>query len=126
MASEDMVRLPPKIEKLMGKMMAEIQYDRAPARLKFPEGLRYRFWGKFELFTGIWAFCYTTTRNENDKFVSYVYMPVVGKKRWKMARILEHRLMKDAKARALRMYNQHRPVQEKYEKLLKQRKGGRK
>ena len=54
-----------------------------------------------------------------------VYMPVVGKKQWSMSKILEHRLMKDAKARALRMYEQHRPVQEKYTALLKKRKGGK-
>lgn len=126
MANGDEVKLPPEIENLMGTMMAEIRYAKAPAKLKFPGGLRYRYYGKFELFTGIWAFCYTTTRNENKKFVSYVYMPVVGKKSWKMARILEHRLMKDAKARALRMYEQHRPVQEKYLALLRKRKGGKK
>lgn len=114
-----------ELNKLFGKLLNEVLYDKAPAKFKFPQGLRYQYYGKFELFTGIWAFCWTTTRNENKKFVSWVYMPVVGKKQMKMARVLEHRLMKDAKARALRMYHQHKPVQDKYEALFKkrQRKG---
>lgn len=116
-------RLPNEAELLLGKMLARLQYDTAPAKFKFPDGLRYLYYGKFELFTGIWAFCYSTTRNQNGKFVSWVYMPIVGKKQWKADKMLEHRLMKDAKARALRMYYQHQETQEKYEKLLKQRKG---
>lgn len=107
------------------KMMYDLQYARAKPMMKFPGGLRYRYWGRFELFTGIWAFCYSTTRNENGKFVSWVYMPIVGRKSWTMKKVLEHRLMKDAKTRALRMYHQHQAVQDKYEALLKkrQRKG---
>jgi len=123
---DELSRLERALERTFSGMMAEVMYKQAPAKMKFPEGLRYRYFGKFELFTGIWAFCYTTTRNENKKFISYVYMPVVGKKRWVMRKILEHRLMKDAKARALRMYEQHRPVQDKYAALLKKRKGGKK
>jgi len=109
----------------LSRMVGNMAYQMAGPRLRFPGGLRYRYWGKFAMFTGIWAFCYSTTRNENKKFISYVYQPVVGKKQWKMAKLLEHRQMKDAKARALRMYQQHKAVQDKYEALFKkgQRKG---
>jgi len=119
--AEERIRLPEEAEIILGKLMAEYQYAHAPAKMKFPDGLRYRYWGKFELFTGIWAFCYSMTRNENGKFISWVYMPNVGKKQWVKRKVLENRLMKDAKARALRMYNQHKPVQDKYEALLKKR-----
>ena len=107
------------------EVFAEMSYSLAPKSERFPGGLRYRYFGKLEMFTGIWAFCYSTTRNENGKFISWVYQPQVGKKTWVLVKLLEHRLMKDAKARALRMYNQHKPIQGKYEELLKkrQRKG---
>lgn len=108
-------------------MAFELSYRSAPAKFRFPEGLRWCYFGKFKMFTGVWAFCWSTTRNQNKKFVSWVYQPVVGKKQWKIAKVLEHRKMKDAKARALRMYYQHKPVQDKYLALLKkrQRKGGK-
>ena len=103
------------------RAFAEISYRSANPKFKFPGGFRWLYFGKLKLFTGIWGFCWSTTRNENKKFISWVYMPVVGKKHWTIKKALEHRLMKDAKARALRMYEQHRPVQEKYTALLKKR-----
>lgn len=101
----------------LGKLWNEVMYGRAPAKMKFPDGLRYRYYGRFALFTGVWVFCYSTTRNENGKYVSWVYQPIVGKRRWKMAYLLENRKMKDAKARALRMFYQHQAIQKKYEDL---------
>lgn len=102
-------------------------YRSSPGKMQFPNGLKYRYYGKFALFTGVWAFCYSTTRNANGKYVSWVYQPIVGKKRWKVAKILENRKMKDAKARALRMHSQHEPIQTKYQALWRksQRKGAR-
>jgi hypothetical protein len=109
------------------QMASDLSYSLASPRLKFPKGLRWARFGELELFTGIWACCYTTTRNQNGKFVSWIYQPVVGKKQWKMARIMEHVRMKDAKARCYRLWSQHRPIQEKYLALLKKRqKRGRK
>jgi len=110
----------------LNRLMTELMYDVSPAKMKFPEGLRYRYFGRMELYTGIWAFCWSVTRNENGKFVSWVYQPIVGKKSWKAVKFLEHRKMKDAKARALNRYKQHQPIQEKYEALLRQRRRKRK
>ena len=125
----DLEQLEQAMQVTLGKLWGEIMYEKAPAKMKFPDGLRYRYWGRFELFTGIWVFCYSTTKNGNGKFVSWVYMPNVGKKQWMSSKMLEHGKMKDAKARALSMYYQHLKVQEKYQALLKKRnrkgKGGR-
>ena len=104
---------------------AKMAYRSANPKFKFPGGFRWRYFGKLELFTGIWGFCWSTTRNEHKKFISWVYMPEVGKKRWLIKKALEHRKMKDAKARVLKMYYQHKDVQDKYEALFnkRQRKG---
>jgi len=48
-----------------------------------------------------WNFCYSITRNYNGKFISYIDRPSCRK-----VRIVEHKRRKDAKARALRLFDQ--------------------
>jgi len=45
-----------------------------------------------------WSFCWSTNRNENGKFISYIETPAGG---WR--RVVEHRRRKAAKARAWRL-----------------------
>lgn len=106
---------------LVNKVFGDMMYERAPKWRQFPEGLRWQYFGELKLFTGVWACCWSTTRNVNGKFVSWVYMPNVGKGTWEFKKQLEHRKMKDAKARALRLYGEHKPIQEKYLALFKAR-----
>lgn len=76
---------------------------------------RYRYW---ETADGT-MFGYTTERVEH-RFESFVYRPYgkgsrSGKqsvKNWRMTDERSHRLRKDAKARAYRMYTQHRAERE--------------
>jgi hypothetical protein len=49
-----------------------------------------------------WNFCYSVGRNFNRKFISWIERPKTEEKR----RIVEHKRRKDAKARALRLFNQ--------------------
>lgn len=107
-----------RLNELVGSVFQGIMYEKSPNWRKFPKGFRYSYFGRFELMCGIWAFCWSTTRNANGRYVSWVYMPNVGKKTWEFKRKCEHRRMKDAKARALKLYNQHQPTQEKYQAIL--------
>ena len=76
--------------------------EEVPNKLRFPNGLRYRYWKtKIKYRCEKW-FCYSTTRNRNGKFVSWVYI-------WKgnvaePKKVVEHRRRKDAKKRAYKLY----------------------
>lgn len=82
--------------------IAAMLSDLTPKRRRFPDGFRYRYYAaasrpRFRL----WWCCWTTTRNENGKFVSFVY-------EWRgreagVTREREHRKRNAAKARAGRL-----------------------
>ena len=74
-----------------------------PKRLTFPDGFRWRYFGRLKLARNVRAYCYSITRNDNGKYLSWIYQPKVGKECWVAVRICEHGKRKDAKARADRL-----------------------
>ncbi len=72
-------------------------------RLSFPDGFRWRYYGKLKLSRGVKAYCYSTTKNANGKYLSWVYQPRIGEKKWDSTLIREHTKRKDAKARAYKL-----------------------
>jgi len=85
---------------VMGRLFGVKEIKRDPVRF-FPKGLRYRYYsvkrGNRE-----WKYCYSTTRNENGKFASWVYMPK-GKGRWTERRFRQLRSRTKSKARAMKL-----------------------
>ena len=75
----------------------------APKRLSFPDGFRWRYFGKLKLARGVKAYCYSTTKNANGKYLSWVYQPRIAKECWEYTKLREHTKRKDAKARAYRL-----------------------
>ena len=71
--------------------------------MTFPEGLRYRFW-RVRVGRREWKYCYSTTKNKNGRFVSWVYKPH-GITQWSVTRLTEFRRRNTAKRNA-----QHRVV----------------
>lgn len=96
--------------KLLSNMFGKLLEETAPKWRQFPGGISWRYFGRLELRSGVKAFCWSTKRNANGNFLSWVYQPRVGKKRWDFTRKREHRLMKDAKARALKLYYKEKDV----------------
>jgi len=75
----------------------------APKRLSFPDGFRWRYYGKLKLVRGVKAYCYSTTKNANGKYLSWAYQPRIAKGIWEYTSLREHAKRKDAKARAQRL-----------------------
>jgi len=84
-------------------LFERLQYDCSPKRLQFPNGLRYRY---FRARPGgrsrTWDCSWSVTRNANGRYLSFVHEE--RKDCWALAKVCEHRKRKDAKARALRLY----------------------
>ncbi len=76
-------------------------------KLLFPDGLRYKFWKRFKRkpYYRKWLFCYSSSKNANGKYVSWIYWPVT-KDEWNAKRAVEHRRKKDAINRAYKLYQQ--------------------
>jgi hypothetical protein len=82
--------------------LREFFANMGPSKLRFPNGLRYRYFHAAQApkFRQWWC-CWSTTKNANGKFVSWVY-------EWRgregnITRECEHRRRSAAKARALRL-----------------------
>jgi hypothetical protein len=99
------------IEHLLNKALKDIfgkeTYSHTSSKLKFPEGLRWCF---FSIVRGKkkYLFCWSSVRNENGKFVSWLYQPKrdrVDKSRWtwEIKRVAEHKRRNRAKARARKL-----------------------
>jgi hypothetical protein len=94
--------IPEDVTALMNSLWASIVESNTPKHRKFPKGFRYRYYGAAKRGRHrLWLCCWTTTRNENGKFVSFVYE--VKGKRYMVTREVEHRRRNAAKARALRL-----------------------
>jgi len=78
-----------------------------PDKFHFPGGLRYKYWKRFKLkpYYRRWLFCYSSTKNANGKYVSWIYWPV-KKDEWNIKRAVEHKKKKDAINRAYKLYQQ--------------------
>jgi hypothetical protein len=90
-------------------------------RKHFPGGLRWRY---FSAMSGHrkFLFCWSITRNANNKFVSWVYMP--KGKRWVMRSFVEHRKKYKAKERAERLLKQREEkISKKKERVPMVREG---
>jgi len=72
----------------------------------FPGGLRYKYWKRFKRkpYYRKWLFCYSSTKNANEKYVSWIYWPV--KDGWNRRKAVEHRHKRDAINRAYKLYQQ--------------------
>jgi len=73
--------------------------DPIKAKIRFLGGIRTRY---FQSHHGrrYWSFCWSTNRNENGKFLSWIDPPTRIKR---FTRAVEHKRRKDAKARAWRL-----------------------
>jgi len=105
-----------KLNQMVGNLFGKMQYEATPAIRKFPKGLRYRYYSSFDFWGRKVMFCWSTTRNVNDKFLSWVYLPKGTKKRrhWDFTRMRELRSRAGSKRRAARLH-------EAYEKGMKVR-----
>jgi len=100
-------RIRERIAAAFGDDLAALQYRMTPRAMRFPQGFRYRYFrapkrGRARE----WWCAWSTTRNENGKFISFVY-------EWQgdeagATRLREHAKRKDAKARALRFSEQRK------------------
>lgn len=97
------------VEAVLGEgaadLLRKLMYEAAPKKHKFPRGFR---WLGFRVpqqprFRE-WLCCWTTTPNENGKFLSFVYERRGD--RSMATREREHRRRNAAKARALKLYAQ--------------------
>jgi len=75
-----------------------------PMRLKFPGGFRYRYFGRLAMVRGAKAYCWSTTKNANGKYLSWVFKYNTVEDMIDFSRVVEHKKRKDAKARALKIY----------------------
>lgn len=99
-----------KVEELFNELHNRGVIDLSPYqphKLQFPDGFRWLYYGKLELKRGAKAFCYSTTRNANGKFLSWVYQPRIKDKKWDFVKVVEHCRRKDAAARAYRLYKDY-------------------
>ena len=101
------------MDKVLGDFWDKIQYENSPPKCRFPDGLRYHYYKdrKKKGYQERW-FCWSLRRNENGKFVSWVYKWKWIKKR-KGSRatfhnVVEHRRKKDAEKRAYRLLSERR------------------
>ena len=92
-----------EINKILNKMF----YDMAPDKMKFPQGFKWKYYRVAKVpRRREWWCCYSSTRNANKKFISWVY-EWVGKKT-KTRFIKEHRTKKKAIGRAQKFYNRRK------------------
>jgi len=75
-----------------------------PKRLKFPNGFRYRYFGRLEPVRSARAYCWSTTKNANGKYLSWVFAYNAVKDVIGFSKVVEHKKRKDAKTRALNMH----------------------
>jgi len=75
-----------------------------PKKFLFPDGLRYKYWKRFKRKPKYkkWMFCYSSTKNGNGKYASWIYWPIQDE--WKIKRFVEHRLKRQAIDRAYHLY----------------------
>lgn len=95
-----------RLNKFLAQAMGEIRCEHADPKLKFPNGLKWHYVraDKPKGFRDIW-YCWSTTRNQNGKFVSWKYV-WHGKPKHRVADyvdVLEHRYRASAKRRALKL-----------------------
>lgn len=100
------VRLPSEIERQMALRMAEHEYARAGKERRFPGGFKYHYFTvDKQPKKPMWKCCYSTVRNENGKFVSFVYAFNAKGNRAEAKKFREHKYRNKAKARALKLYS---------------------
>ena len=108
MASE-MDELNRFMNKEFGHLFRKLSYDSADPKRKFPNGFKYIYWKVKQLPSGLqeWWFCYSTRRNQNDKFVSWIYKwsGSKGKRLANFDNILEHKYLRAARKRAESLYS---------------------
>ena len=91
----------------INNIIGELIYGITAPKFKFPGGLSYRYFspGKKSGFR-LWWCTWTTTKNENNKFLSFVYE--WRGKRATPVKVREHKKRTDAKARALKLHKQRK------------------
>ena len=77
-----------------------------PRKFAFPDGLKSKYWKRFKRKPSYkkWLFCYSSTKNKNGKYVSWIYWPVNDG--WNVKRAIEHKKKKDAIKRAYKLYSE--------------------
>ena len=104
------MEFPPELQKLFNREFSKIQYENCEPIRKFPNGFKWRYLRSKILHRREKLFCWSITRNENNKFISWVYVwKITGKRKQKQriaefTKIREHKYKKKAKARALKLY----------------------
>ena len=73
--------------------------------MTFPGGLRWRLW-RVKVGRREWKYCYSTTRNKNNKFVAWTYKPH-GTTHWEVKSVREFRRRNTAKKCAERRSCNH-------------------
>ena len=87
--------------------LAQHQYDTTPPEKRFPGGLRYRYYRVPPRPHFVeWRACYSTVRNENGKFVSWLRVYNAAQTKAKQFKFREHRVRRKAKLRAKKFYDQ--------------------
>lgn len=100
--------------KLLSKIISEIDNKQGTnfATLCRPDNkflfddLNYRYFGAKIKGKQNWQCCWSITKNENGKYVSWVY--VEKSDRFIVTKAVEHKKHKDAKTRALKLYNKRK------------------
>ena len=97
------------INEKFGDLFRKVSYDSADPKRKFPNGFKYIYWEVKQLPSGLqeWWFCYSTRRNQNDKFVSWIYKwyGPKGKRRANFDNLVEHKYLRAARKRAEILYS---------------------
>jgi len=102
-----------EFDALMNEICGDLQIKTFERRARenpktyFPSGLKWKYYSAHSRGRR-WMFCYSSGRNGNGKFLSWVYQPKGSKKKitWKSRKIVEHRTRKKAIVRALKLYKQ--------------------
>jgi len=98
-----------EVNREIGKLFNEMRYEYADNKRKFPNGFKWHYAvASRESGQRDYWYCWSTTKNANGKFISWVYA-WKGKANHRVAefnRIREHRRKNKAKERAYKLMNQ--------------------
>jgi hypothetical protein len=84
-------------------LFARMSYETASPKMRFPNGLRYRYFrASVEGRSRTWDCSWSTTANANYRYLSWIHE--LRGNVWAVTRVCEHRKRKDAKARALNLW----------------------
>jgi len=89
-----------------GKIPADYASPKKISRSKkmsFPDGIHMKYY-RLRRKGKKYLFCYSSKKNANGKYLSWVYFPVNDG--WEPRRIVEHKLRKKAIERAYKLYSE--------------------